>query len=266
MAPKPRTEIPPDVSAQILFEHDHACCVCNMRGLAVQIHHIDDDPTNHDKLNLAVLCLEDHNRTLIRGGFGRRLTPGEVLLYRDDWIRRVSDRRRAAAEFVQSLDVNHSKPSEAVSRLWERPFDNEIIGYVLALPLVRRAAYVAAKPRWDSGIGSEMRDATYQLIDILENILVRLSSFYPPNQFGCPAPEYFASHVESRFRWHRLIYEPDGPGTGGTMMGEIVAGNVAADLESLVEQIVEGLYVGYYLDTFDVAQWRAEWSQASDLS
>jgi hypothetical protein len=88
-----RTQIPESNAVEALFTQDHTCCVCNERGKPVQIHHIDDNPPNHDQQNLAVLCLDDHDRTQIKGGFGRKLSAAEVRQYRDDWLKRVIERR-----------------------------------------------------------------------------------------------------------------------------------------------------------------------------
>jgi hypothetical protein len=86
---KSRTSIPAEVAADALFTSDNTCCVCRERGKAVQIHHIDEDPTDHTGSNLAVLCLECHNQTQIVGGFGRKLTHEVVVRYRDEWLVRV---------------------------------------------------------------------------------------------------------------------------------------------------------------------------------
>ena len=58
---KERTPIQPETSADALFESDHTCCVCRTPGKSVQIHHIDEDPSNNDRLNLV-------NRPEISGG------------------------------------------------------------------------------------------------------------------------------------------------------------------------------------------------------
>ena len=71
-----------------MFEHGRACCVCGS-NVYLQIHHIDNDPTNHDPDNLAVLCLECHADTQITGGFFCKLGPADVKQHRDDWISRV---------------------------------------------------------------------------------------------------------------------------------------------------------------------------------
>lgn len=65
----------------------------------MQIHHIDEDPSNNDIQNLAALCLEDHNDTLLKGGFGRKLSPELVIRYRDAWLADVA--RRRATSVIQ---------------------------------------------------------------------------------------------------------------------------------------------------------------------
>src|SRR6266480_5575098 len=82
---KERTEIPQDIAARVLFESDRTCCVCRQLGRPVQIHHIDENPTNSGIDNLAVLCFDCHRDTQIRGGFDRKLDSEQIVLYRDDW-------------------------------------------------------------------------------------------------------------------------------------------------------------------------------------
>ena len=93
---KIRIPVPDPVKAQVLFMSDRTCCVCEERGRAVQIHHIDENPSNNDPANLAVLCLLCHDETMLSGGFGRKLTSSLVAVYRDAWVARVVERRRRA--------------------------------------------------------------------------------------------------------------------------------------------------------------------------
>jgi hypothetical protein len=90
---KNRSEIPPETAAQVMFQSDRTCCVCREANKPVQIHHVDEDPNNHALENLAVLCLDCHHRTQVRGGFDRKLDRHQVLLYRDDWVGMVRNRR-----------------------------------------------------------------------------------------------------------------------------------------------------------------------------
>lgn len=57
MNKKERIPILEQVAAEILFLSDRTCCVCTTKGNTIQIHHIDDDPSNNEPTNLCVLCL-----------------------------------------------------------------------------------------------------------------------------------------------------------------------------------------------------------------
>jgi hypothetical protein len=93
MAKKQRVEITPVVAANVLFLSDRICCVCRIPRRPIQIHHIDDDPSNSAEENLAILCLECHRDTQIRGGFDRKLDCHQLRLYRADWHEAVRRRR-----------------------------------------------------------------------------------------------------------------------------------------------------------------------------
>jgi hypothetical protein len=93
MARKERNEIPVEVAAKVLFLSDRVCCICRGYRKPVQIHHIDEDPSNGQEGNLAVLCFQCHRETQIRGGFDRKLDAHQIVLYRDDWYKTV-DRQR----------------------------------------------------------------------------------------------------------------------------------------------------------------------------
>jgi hypothetical protein len=90
---KARTPIPASTAAAVLFAANRTCCVCRKEGEPVQLHHIDEDATNHAENNLAVLCLSCHDQTQIKGGFARRLDSAQIRLYRDDWSQLVAAAR-----------------------------------------------------------------------------------------------------------------------------------------------------------------------------
>src|SRR5438128_1118451 len=107
MPKKERIEIPRDIAARVLFVSDRTCCVCRHVGKPVQIHHIDDDPSNNTFNNLAVLCFDCHRETQIEGGFDRKLDGDQVMLYRDDWYALVNQRR--AKEMQQTANSAQTK-------------------------------------------------------------------------------------------------------------------------------------------------------------
>ncbi len=46
-ARKDHTPIPDAIAAAVLFASDRTCCVCRVKGKPVQIHHLDEDPSNN---------------------------------------------------------------------------------------------------------------------------------------------------------------------------------------------------------------------------
>jgi hypothetical protein len=64
----------------------------------VQLHHIDDDPSNNMEVNLAGLCTGCHGDTQIKGGFVRKLDAAQVRLYKADWEADVLAMRKASIQ------------------------------------------------------------------------------------------------------------------------------------------------------------------------
>lgn len=114
---KVRVPIPEELSIEILKSSDRTCCVCRDSTKDVQIHHIDENPANNVFENLAVLCLQCHNDTMITGGFGKKLKKNLVIKYRDEWLKIVKDRNDNLAKGIKSL---------ANQQCWESvSFDNQ---------------------------------------------------------------------------------------------------------------------------------------------
>ncbi|MCI8325671.1 MAG: HNH endonuclease [Clostridia bacterium] len=106
MPKKNRITIPNAIADKVLFNHNRTCCVCRIPNKEVQIHHIDENPANNAINNLAVLCLDCHNKTQITGGFGRHLNAGQIILYRDQWLEMVKERNHTLA--LASLSIEKS--------------------------------------------------------------------------------------------------------------------------------------------------------------
>jgi hypothetical protein len=260
-AMKVRVEIARDVAASVLFDADRTCCVCREPGRPMQIHHIDENPSNNDPQNLAVLCLVCHEDTQIRGGFGRKLDAAQVRKYRDDWLVRVKARRSAADEFATAHQSGATPPIR-IERRDEFPDPRRIANYLRTLPAIRKDTYERAHQLWDTGVTPKMRQGNYDVIDVLEQTLATLTSFYPAGQFGGQnTPEYINAITASFFNWHRSRLEPNGPGTGGTIIGPLVGGCVIDDLERLVVELVGPL--SEHADEFDFSQWREKWDVAA---
>jgi hypothetical protein len=232
------------------------------------MHHIDDNPNNHDEANLAVLCLECHHETQITGGFSRKLDAAQVREFRADWVRRVAKRRRMADQLVSERLAGmqqEARPAivvEEVASAQEPPTKptsaEDLLEYIRMLPKLRRDVYSQARPLWDSGVTAQMMEGNYKVINALEQILVQLASQYPEGHFGGrSAEDYINAMTASRFQWHRAHLEPDGAGTGGTIVGVSAGGAVIEDLEVMVRDVVRSLHeneIGFF------QAWDADWT------
>jgi hypothetical protein len=239
-----RTPIPDSTAAEVLFVQDHTCCVCNERGKQVQIHHIDENPSNHELSNLAVLCFDCHDRTQQRGGFGRKLSASEIRRYRDEWLKRIIERRAKADQIAAArggggdvLPQLNATPTE-----WRRPPELLLKGYVRNLPDVRKDAYASVRKLWSSPNTHDMVQGCYTVTDVMEQVWCHLASWFPPRHFGGQPPDkYINDYLATRHAWHRALAEPRGQGSGGTIVRIEAAHGVMSDAENMIRETVEAL-------------------------
>lgn len=111
-----RVKLDKNLVADVMFASDRTCCVCNVSGRRVHIHHIDEDRSNNDPSNLAVVCTYCHEDIHDRHGFTRKFSPELVTKYRDLWNELVASKRKAA---VASSD-NDKFIQEAIEQLSDR--------------------------------------------------------------------------------------------------------------------------------------------------
>ena len=265
---KTRKPIPNDMTAEVLFQAGNTCCVCREREKVVQIHHIDENPSHNIFENLAVLCLECHNKTLIKGGFGRQLMPHVITKYRNEWLKDVKLRRglanrRAVERQVGEVSISEELTVKPKAQSTEQPqLKQPSIDYINSLPTFKLALQQQAQPKRDTGTTFQIVQADYDYIDSLTGILVMLANYYSPKQFGDQSPqEFFSEVIASRFRWHYAVVEPHGPATGGTIVRILCSSSVASDVEKMIEDMVDAL-VGWD-DDFDWDNWKKCWRGSS---
>lgn len=134
------------------------------------------------------------------------------------------------------------------------------VRFIEGLPKLKEIVLESARSGWDTGVTAVMRESTYLVVDFLEFAWLWLSGFYPQRQwYGQSAEEYIAGYISSRFDFHRLTYEPEGPGTGGTIIGVLAGGAVIDDLEKLIADTVDGLVMGD--GELDYIEWKRKWFQ-----
>lgn len=270
---KQRTTIPADSVAVVMLACDRTCCVCQVPGKFVQIHHIDEDPSNHAEDNLVALCFQCHGETQIRGGFGRKLDAEQVRLFRKTWNERVAMRRHVADELATRSLAGADKRTGPITEdlaPWGSgppaiPERISLTAYVNALPEIREAAYSAADAGF-SGSTVEMIEATSLVIDVIREALVRLVRYYPKGHFGDDPEQFIDQQISSRYLWHGHIAASGGHGYSGTIVGPITSAGVLADLEHMVEQIIGALTMGDDLggaEGWDL--WRQKWRRVHGL-
>lgn len=155
-AKKQRIALSRTTADEVLFLSDRTCCVCRTTGRAVQIHHINEDPSDNDIRNLAVLCLECHNETQIQGGFGRKLGAGLVTRYRDHWLAVVELRRshHRLEDELRRAHPNGDSPTRTLAEEAHREGGSfRHLGAVLTLLDVRSQQSILLRNLWDSGDG-----------------------------------------------------------------------------------------------------------------
>jgi hypothetical protein len=249
-----------------MFDSDRTCCVCTTRGRPVQLHHIDDDPTNHDESNLAVLCFDCHRDTQVSGGFDRKLDAHQVTLYRDDWKKRVHNRRKNS-EVPQdwmkndSGDADHSNDSDdrLVSFAESGQLDLEVL--IRTLPERRRQAYLRAQPGWDTGVTAEMLEANGTVMQSLQEMLLELMDYVAGDRLDeTERRAVLEKQVNARIEWHQLSVRAYEPGSG-TLARVTLGSRVIGDLESMVEQVVFRLASGR--SGFNYHSWKDAWRGAA---
>lgn len=284
-----RVPIPDHIAADVLYASNHTCCVCQIAGKFVQVHHIDEDHANSKDIeNLAVLCVECHISTQLTGGFVRHLWPPEVRRFRDGWLVRVEQRRdladRLAAEALAGLpkDVTASDSltvstaesvaisdgtsgaigvGEAVLSI-QGHAPEAVLGpgpatFVKSLIQLRRLAHLEAKQGWDSGTTGDMLNATYSVINTMQAAMTTLATYLPGGRLdGQDAKGYFSELIASRFCWRRLTQH-----LSGTMAEVVTGGEVLSDAEMMVVQMVRSLVLQEVV-TLDFESWRTDWNSA----
>jgi len=264
---KERIHIPIHTSAEVLYYSDRTCCKCNIPGRPIQIHHIDENPANNAIQNLSVLCLICHDETMIKGGFGRKLDAAQVIIYRDKWINRVLERRKHADE-IASINAATGKayyPSENFedNLTYKEEYDKETLQkYLDKIIVIHRAQLMIAQTVFDEGIHSNTLSAIYNMVDFYQEVLIEIATFYPKGHFDNLHPKvYFNNLIAAKFLWHRLILEPSGVGTGGSMISEIAGGNVMNDLMELIVEIIQSLTFPYNIIGINLEEWEKSWRE-----
>jgi len=172
------------------------------------------------------------------------------------------------------LQRKKEKPSEVVSKSENNPDTKSVVEakkyarryldypghyrFIWSLPKIKAVVFENSQQGWDTGITADMREASYDVIDFLEYSWLRLAQFYPPEHWGGKdAESYIRNYIQDRFTFHWSKHEPEGPGTGGTIVGVLTGSDVIEDLENIIVDTVSALFM--YKDDFDFSAWKSAW-------
>ncbi|WP_409268704.1 HNH endonuclease signature motif containing protein [Massilia sp. BHUDP2] len=100
---------------EVLYEAARTCCVCRIPGLPVEIHHIDQDPSNNSIDNLVVICRNCHDEAHTKHSMSQNLTASQLKHAKKKWGNEVS--RRSASAMLPGSNlrqamwtyINHEK-------------------------------------------------------------------------------------------------------------------------------------------------------------
>lgn len=138
---KVRQVIPRALEATLLYKSAKACCVCRTPGLPIQIHHIDQNPSNNIEINLVVLCANCHDDAHTKRNLSKNLTPSRLLQFKKRWEADVLSRSSRAMLPSSNLSqamwtfVNHQKIIPVMNSYGVK-FDTEKLKLLISMGVV----------------------------------------------------------------------------------------------------------------------------------
>lgn len=186
--PKERVPPPKAVRDAVMDEFNHKCAICGKER--PQVHHIDEDPSNNDPLNLIPLCpnhhlIDLHNPTgMVAPGKIRLfrkykdptiLTPQfHVLFVRMEFLDHVEDGHN-----IQALHRRADELAEFVANLEMGSFYSNQLGKLLKLPALRVSGSGVPDPMQEAAIrqAREYREQLHAVRERVIDLIVELLRF-----------------------------------------------------------------------------------------
>ena len=131
------------------------------------------------------------------------------------------------------------------------------------LPKGLAAAKTQSHKGWDSGVTSEMNQATYDYNNALVAIIKDLVSTYYPKEFL--TEEEIDGYLKALYDMHRFKESAANPSgeSRGTAASLEVPSEVSGDLENTISDMVEAIAKDD--PKFDYKGWKKRWQQAQKL-
>lgn len=112
---KSRIKIPRPLGLQVLYASARTCCVCRVPRKPVEIHHIDQNPSNNVEPNLVVICRNCHDEAHTKHSMSNNLSVGHLKHAKKTWLSEVALRSAKAMLPGSNLEqamwtfINHEK-------------------------------------------------------------------------------------------------------------------------------------------------------------
>ncbi len=103
---KQRVKIPKEIEYEILYKAAHTCSVCREPRNGVQIHHIDNDPSNNSTDNLILLCNTCHDEAHTKRFLSKNLTPEKLSFFKKEWEYEI--RKRASLAMLPNNNIDQA--------------------------------------------------------------------------------------------------------------------------------------------------------------
>lgn len=103
-----RPPIPTDNLMKVLFDNRFQCCVCRDPKQSIIVHHIDEwaHSRSHELENLAVLCLQHHDKAHTKGTLSQNLDPTTLRGLKAEWETEVKKRDAQSIYAAMRLDYS----------------------------------------------------------------------------------------------------------------------------------------------------------------
>ena len=100
----------PPQENRLYLANANRCCVCKRVGIGLNLHHIDGDSANTIDANLAVLCVEDHDRHHRPGRYTKKsnhldLSAQELLQLKTSWESFILEAQSANPTVLATLSA-----------------------------------------------------------------------------------------------------------------------------------------------------------------
>jgi hypothetical protein len=126
-----RKPLTPQQRNEVLEKNAGVCCVCKARGVGLNIHHIDHNPSNNLPDNLAVLCVSDHDSHHRPSAYTRinhlELSAQRMTQSKQEWESFVEEARKPNPTFLAVLSAYGDAEYIHSAKLVFQTSDQEVV-------------------------------------------------------------------------------------------------------------------------------------------